>query len=60
MPRFVTTLVHPIILGDSALVGACQTPGREYAVISVIFVVFVVSAGVITSDFAFVGVFVTV
>ena len=58
MPRFVTRLVHPVILGDSAFVGACRTPGRECTIISIVFVIFAVFASVIAADFVFVGVFV--
>ena len=57
MPCFVAGLVHPVILGDLALVGACPTPGRGCAVVGVVFVVFAVSARVIVADSAFVDVF---
>jgi hypothetical protein len=59
MPCFVTELVHPVILGDLALIGACRTPGRKCAVVGVISVVFAVFACVIVADSAFVGVFAT-
>src|SRR5271163_230489 len=58
MPCFVAGLVDPVILGDLALVGACQTPGCECAVVGVVFVVFAVSARVIVADSAFVDVYV--
>ena len=48
MPCFVTKLVHPVVFGDSALVGASKIPKYWYIIVSIIFITFTTFINIIT------------